>query len=200
VQHKGSLVAAAPVPAASPAHVLKLYLADTRQLFDSMDPAPFHERDVDSKAAAYIVDWAREAPAAVPLGLEVHLGRRSNGVDEAAMLTAAVDEHFRRCALATRRQLRELFRVGRISLVIGLGFVGLVVLISEWISKLIGSGGYSALITESLGIGAAVALWRPMEIFLYDWWPIRAEARLFERLAAMPVTLLGADAPVERAA
>ena len=27
-------------------------------------------------------------------------------------------------------------------------------------------------------IGGWVALWRPMEIFLYDWWPIRGEVRL----------------------
>jgi len=32
-------------------------------------------------------------------------------------------------------------------------------------------------------------MWRPLEIFLYDWWPIRAEARLFDRLAAMPVRI-----------
>jgi hypothetical protein len=29
----------------------------------------------------------------------------------------------------------------------------------------------------------------PLEVFLYDWWPIRAEARLFERLSAMPVRI-----------
>jgi hypothetical protein len=34
-----------------------------------------------------------------------------------------------------------------------------------------------------------VAMWRPLEVFLYDWWPIRAEARLFERLSAMPVSI-----------
>ena len=28
-------------------------------------------------------------------------------------------------------------------------------------------------------------MWRPLEIFLYDWWPIRAEGRLFDRLAAI---------------
>jgi hypothetical protein len=33
-----------------------------------------------------------------------------------------------------------------------------------------------------------------MEIFLYDWWPIRAQARLFDRLAAMPVGVQGAPA------
>lgn len=42
---------------------LELYLAETRQLFNSMDPAPFRERDLDPKAAAYIIDWAREAPS-----------------------------------------------------------------------------------------------------------------------------------------
>jgi hypothetical protein len=32
-------------------------------------------------------------------------------------------------------------------------------------------------------------MWRPLEVFLYDWWPIRAEARLFDRLSAMPVRI-----------
>ena len=32
-------------------------------------------------------------------------------------------------------------------------------------------------------------MWRPLEVFLYDWWPIRAETRLFERLGAMPVRI-----------
>jgi len=35
-----------------------------------------------------------------------------------------------------------------------------------------------------------VAMWRPLEIFLYDWWPIRADARLFARLSSMPVELV----------
>ena len=37
-----------------------------------------------------------------------------------------------------------------------------------------------------------------MGIFLYDWWPIRAEARLLDRLGKMDVQLLDADgaAPV----
>jgi hypothetical protein len=39
---------------------------------------------------------------------------------------------------------------------------------------------------------------RPLEIFLYDWWPIRTETRLLDRLAAMPVRLTyAADAPAD---
>ena len=32
---------------------------------------------------------------------------------------------------------------------------------------------------ESLTIGGWVAMWRPMEIFLYSWWPILRERRTF---------------------
>jgi len=43
-------------------------------------------------------------------------------------------------------------------------------------------------------IGGWVALWRPLEIFLYDWWPIRAEAKLHDRLSESDVRLLDATA------
>jgi hypothetical protein len=33
-------------------------------------------------------------------------------------------------------------------------------------------------------------MWRPLEVFLYDWWPIRADARLFDRLSDMPVRIV----------
>jgi hypothetical protein len=37
-------------------------------------------------------------------------------------------------------------------------------------------------------------MWRPLEVFLYDWWPIRNEARLSDRLATMPVRIRYANA------
>ena len=33
-------------------------------------------------------------------------------------------------------------------------------------------------------------MWRPIEIFLYEWWPIRAEAVLSDRLSAMIVRVM----------
>ena len=34
-----------------------------------------------------------------------------------------------------------------------------------------------------------VANWRPIEIFLYDWWPLLQRRRLFQRLAAAQVAI-----------
>ena len=98
-------------PAGQPG-VLNLYLAEMRQLFNSMDPAPFRERDLDPEAAAYMIDWAGEAPRNQTLSLVLHLGRGATTDEDAAILRKSVHEHFRRRALATRRRLQELLRVG----------------------------------------------------------------------------------------
>ncbi len=46
------------------------------------------------------------------------------------------------------------------------------------------SGPALSLIAESLTILGWVVNWRPLEIFLYEWRPIRRDAKLFRRLAA----------------
>ncbi|HYN59169.1 MAG TPA: hypothetical protein VET87_06400 [Rubrivivax sp.] len=180
--------------------MLELYLADTRQLFNSMDPAPFRKRDLDPKAAEYIVDWAREAPKGQPLSLVVHLGQQAKGGDDGPILRDAVHDYFAGRAIATRKGLRQLFRIGRISLLIGLAFMGLMMLAGQAAYSLFSREAYAVLIKESLIISGWVALWRPAEIFLHEWWPILGEARLYDRLAVMPVSLHGANAPVEQAA
>jgi hypothetical protein len=176
--------------------VLELHVAEMRQLFNAMDPAPFRERDLDPNAETYIVEWGRETRAGQPLGLAVRLGRESVTAENTAMLRDAVRCYFVQRAVATRRQLRQLFRVGRISLVIGLAFLAGAIVLGDFIASLVGKDSYGGIIQETFVIGGWVALWRPLEIFLYDWWPIRAEAKLFDRLSEMEVRVLGAaEAP-----
>ena len=179
------------------ADVLEIYLADIRRLFNSMDPAPFHERDLDPVAADYIREWAEELPGKGPLALVVKLGTPLGADDNAAAVERSVRDHFHRRAAATRRQLRDLLRMGRYSLLAAMLFLGPIIVIAESAANMVQTERYAALIENSLVIGAWVALWRPIEIFLYDWWPIRAEARLFDRLSQMEVRTISAP-PNER--
>jgi hypothetical protein len=48
---------------------------------------------------------------------------------------------------------------------------------------------FAEILKESLLIGGWVAMWKPMEVFLYDWLPIQAEATLAGRLSVMPVRI-----------
>jgi hypothetical protein len=185
---------AAP-PQASAARIewLDIRVGELRQLFNAMDPAPFRERDLDPNAETYIVDWARETQSGRPLGLVVHLERDPVSPAAEAMLRTSVDEYFRQRASATRARLRRLLREGRISLAIGLAFLAAAIVAGEFLAGLIGKESWGWVVKESFVIGGWVALWRPLEIFLYDWWPILAEARLFDRLGVIDVRLVGAD-------
>jgi hypothetical protein len=180
--------------------VLELRIGELRQLFNAMDPAPFRERDLDPNAETYIVEWARETRPGQPLRLVVHLGREPAPAGQECMLRDAVDGYFGQRAKSTWRELRQLFRVGRISLLIGLTFLAGAIVVGEFVASLVGKAAYGGIIKESFVIGGWVALWRPLEIFLYDWWPIRAQARLFERLATMDVRILPSPAAGARIA
>ncbi len=183
-----------------PGTTLRLRLSDLRRLFNSMDPAPFRERDLDGAAAAYIIDWARETPAGPPLSLEVFVDGKVTSADETRILQTAVGDFFQRRAAAKRREVRRLFRIGRISLVIGLVFVGAATAIAESLASVIPVERYARLVEDSLVIGAWVALWRPMEIFLYDWWPMVKDARLYDRLSRVAVSVHAAPAGPQGAA
>jgi hypothetical protein len=54
-------------------------------------------------------------------------------------------------------------------------------------------GGMTALLRERLVIGGWVAMWRPLEIFLYDWWPILGEQRTYDRLSRIEVRVVHDD-------
>ena len=169
--------------------LLELSIANPMQLFNSMDPAPFRERDLDVEVVAYIVEWAQDTARDAPLGLQVTLSRGSEIENVAAVLADAVHESFRQRASANRRKLRRMFRDGRYSLLIGLSFLAVAIFISDYVGGLISNESSAWLVQESVVIEGWVALWYPLNIFLYDWWPIRAEIRLYERLVAMEVRL-----------
>ena len=168
--------------------VIEVRVEELRQLFNAIDPSPFRERDLDPNAEQFIVDWARDLPRDVPLALRVHLERCAGRADEAALLGQAIHQHFKVSATASRRTLRELFRRGRISLLIALAFLGASLALSDLIGKM-SEDGFATFLREGLLIGGWVAMWRPLEVFLYDWWPILGEIRLKDRLSQMPVRI-----------
>jgi len=75
------------------------------------------------------------------------------------------------------------------SLVIALVFLTVAIGIVERLAGSLPESRLALVLREGTIIVGWVAMWRPVEIFLYDWSPIRAEARLFPRLSTMPVII-----------
>ena len=59
----------------------------------------------------------------------------------------------------------------------------------ELLTKL-GHGTFARIIQEGLTIGGWVAMWRPLQIYLYDWWPLLEERKVMERLSRMQVEVV----------
>jgi hypothetical protein len=167
------------------AHVIRLELRDLKQLFNSMDPSPFIERDLDDDAEEFIVGWAREFPPGVPLRLRIYL-EQWPAKDPNELISQAVHNYFAHRAALTQLDFRRLMRQARTNLVIGLIFLAsCLVVIRTVLSD--EAGTWAGVLRESLTIAGWVAMWRPMQIYLYDWWPLRQTARIYTKLSRMPV-------------
>ena len=170
--------------------LIEVHVADLKQMFHSLDPTPFRERDLDPKAEEFIAGWARELESDAPIALIVHVDQDVPPAEHIKTFHNAVREYFSERAAETRRRLRLLFRVGRTSLAIGLLFLAASILLGDLVAAMLSDTRFAGVARESLLIGGWVAMWRPLEVFLYDWWPIRAEARLMDRLSAMAVRVV----------
>src|ERR1700754_136253 len=78
------------------------------QLFNSLDPFPFQERDLDEKAEEFIVGWARELPRDQPIHIVLHLPAAEVEKPECRDVRAALQKYFSYRAEVTQRDLNEL--------------------------------------------------------------------------------------------
>lgn len=156
------------------------------QLFNSMDPSPFHERDLDHDAEQFIVSWAQEYPSQASLKLMVHLDKAPTGVSEAQKTIAkSVQNYFEYRADMTRREFRHLIREGRMALIIGITFLAVCELIAQTLPA--SQNTWHGLLRMGLTIIGWVAMWRPLEIYLYRWWPVLRLERVYRNLSNMQV-------------
>ena len=151
-----------------------------------MDPSPFHEKDLDHDAEEFIVSWAQEFPRRDPISLVVHVNELPTHGDPQQDVETAVHHYFAYRAKLNRLEFRHLLRQGRISLIIGLTFLGACLVLGQVLIHKF-PGTIAIVARESLIIAGWVAMWRPMQIFLYEWWPLRRMGQLFAKLSHMHV-------------
>jgi hypothetical protein len=165
-------------------NVIEIRVDEVAQLFHTLDPFPFRERDLDQEAEEYIVGWARELPADQPFRIVVHFPDKESQTDLIRDLPEAFSRYFAGRAIVVQRDLNELFRIGRRSLAIGVAILIPCLLSAHLVAGLLADAPFRKMVEESFLILGWVANWRPLEIFLYDWWPLARRRDLYRRLSA----------------
>ena len=171
----------APQRGASAATV-SIHVRNVAQMFNSLDPSPFWDRDLDREAAEFIEEEFSEKLSARTWHLHVHA---QDGAALATDLQAALEHYYERLATSARRRLRDELRVGQLALLGGVT----VFLLSMTIRGVLLRGSAPRMLDEGLIIIAWLALWRPVESLLYGWVPLYRRRRLYERLAAVRVAV-----------
>ncbi len=172
---------------------IRLSLRELAQLFNAMDSSPFVDRDLDADAEEFIVSSARELPPGHDLELVIMLAGPAPATDFAGVQDA-VRRYFSTRAELKRLEFRQLLRRGRLSLGVGLLFLVICLLLGELITES-GFGSTGDIVQEGLTIVGWVAMWRPLEICLYDWWPIYEEQQRLDRLARIRVRVASQENP-----
>jgi hypothetical protein len=165
-----------------PIHQIELRIGSLPELFNSMDPTPFHRRDLDAAAEEFIESWALEFPQNSHFRIMVHI-EQAPPEDASRVVAAAIHNYFNYKAELLKRNVKVLLLEGRTSLMIGLVFLAACLLGADTLSAHVGST-FLRVLKESLLIGGWVAMWRPMQVFLYDWWPLVRRARIYRSLGS----------------
>ena len=172
--------------------LIEVHVADLKQMFqlagsDAVPRArPRSARPRNSSPAG-----RARFSADKPLGLLVHVDKEDATADRIATVHERRARLFRGARVGRRvSSCGSCSGVGRTSLLIGLVFLAVSIVLGDVAEGMLRDTRFAGVARESLLIGGWVAMWRPLEVFLYDWWPIRAEARLFDRLSAMAVRVV----------
>lgn len=176
---------------------IEIKLKTAQQLFDGRDPAPFRERDLDEDAVDYLVGAAEEITPKVGLKLVVWISEGPAEQLENTTIVEAVRSHFTYELDRLRRRIREHVRQGQLALLVGLLVLVLFLTLAE-LTLMMSSGHVRQILREGLVITGWVAMWRPLELLLYDWWPLVRKRRVFTRILASDIAIVHGHQTDER--
>ena len=176
---------------ATPTGRIEIKLRKVSQLFNTLDPSPFRESELALEAEDYIV--ARASGTADRRSDRDH---RASAVQtnfrehRRATSQVAVKDHFEHAKRgadqgdagavqdrATRARDRSFHSLGM--------SVARLAPVAETERTAL----FAQILKESFLIFGWVAIWKPSDIFLYEWPPIARRRKLFRRLSAANVVL-----------
>ena len=162
---------------------IEIRIQRIEQLFDSLDPSPFREKSLDVDFEAYLRDCAGEQAPGIRLRLRIHappdlLERRLD-------IESAIHAHFHFLQAQAERRHRASQRRYRSIVAIGFAVLAASLLLRQLLADL--HGPLSEVLIEGLLVLGWVALWRPIEVLLFEREEARQKRQLLATLARIEV-------------
>jgi hypothetical protein len=155
-------------------------LTSVEQLVDACPPSPFRQRRLKEEAEQFLIDRVNALPRPAAASLLITLPQTE--ASEENRVVDAIHEHFNCRRVEAEKQVARIRRFGWRILGIALLFLAAAMLIVQLMKRYLPPVTAVSVVTAGLTIFAWVALWRPCELLLYEWYPFKRDARLFRKL------------------
>jgi len=110
--------------------------------------------------------------------------------DLAGMARRAINRYCRHKILESKRTLNELLWIGLKALQVGVLFLAICLVLATAIAgSNVAPGSFGDVLTQGLTIVGWVSLWRPVEILLYEWWPLWRDVRVYDYIQRMDIAI-----------
>ncbi len=169
--------------------LIEIKLSSVMQLFNSFDPAPFHEKELDSAAEHYIVETVKDFPKKTLFKIIIYLPSDIAGSERAQKIPQAIHNHFEYKVLVQDRKFRMRFRHGRWTLLIGLSFLALALIARQAVSHM-NNLLFAQIFADALLIIGWAAMWEPITVLLYELWPIIQQKHTYQKISTMDIEIL----------
>ncbi len=168
---------------------IEVSLRSPKQLFDARDPAPFIDRDLDDDAVDYIVSSTEEFPIRAPLKLVLHFSEKEDSSLSPHEISEAIHSYFYYQDALLGKKLERTLKIGRVFAVLGSLFL-MGCLFAAGLATKVMSGTMAKIVHEGFTITGWVALWRPVQLFLYDWIPMFEKRRYYRKLSEVEIEVV----------
>lgn len=169
--------------------LIEIKLSSIIQLFNSFDPAPFHEKEIDTAAEHYIIDTVKDFPAKTKFKLIIYLPKDLAESEQAKKIKPAIHYHFEYRAMGAERKFRSHFRYGRSTMLIGLSFLAIALFARQMVSH-INYQLAAQIFADALLIIGWAAMWEPVTVLLYELWPILQMKKVYLKISEMEIDIV----------
>jgi hypothetical protein len=158
---------------------IKLQLLNINELLRL--PVSFCIKSIlQTDAEEFIVEEAEALPGKAAINIKVHLA--SSEAKHKDDIPSAIRRHFCYRREQSQKEYKRIFKYGWRILFIALGLLAVIFSVTEIAFYYLPDNKPLLFIHESFIILSWVALWRPLELLLYEWYPVKTDINLYTRL------------------
>ena len=167
-------------------NLIEINIKKISQLFNSLDPSPFLDKDLDDDAFEYIVSSVYEHSSKRKHKILIHLPKNQRTKISELEIKRAVHNFFEYKTDLANKKIQRNFKEAEFSLVVGFVFLFACLGFRDYLLTFHNSP-ILEILTEGLLVGSWVAMWKPISNILYDWWPLYQDRNIYMNIANMDI-------------